>query len=136
MLNLLSLVPLASTLIERLIPDKDMAAKAKAKLAEMEQQGELALLLKQLEINAEEAKHTSLFVAGWRPFLGWVCGIAFAYHFVLLPIITLILAASGIPATLPAFDMGTLTTVLFGMLGLGGLRTFEKYKGVNRDKLD
>ena len=83
----------------------------------------------QIEVNKTEAAHRNVFVAGWRPFIGWVCGAAFAYHFVLQPIFVFALAAYGVSLELPSFDMGALMTVLTGMLGLGGLRTFEKMKG-------
>ena len=76
------------------------------------------------ELNIAEAKHRSIFVAGWRPFIGWVCGVAFAFHFIALPII---LTYSD--HTPPEFDTNSLFTVLMGMLGLGGLRTYEKMKG-------
>ena len=82
----------------------------------------------QIEVNKVEANSNSLFVSGWRPFVGWTCGIALCYHFVLQPFLTFLLFAFGYPITLPTFDMGTLTTVLMGMLGLGGLRSYEKVK--------
>lgn len=134
-MSFLSFVPIIGNLLDKIIPDKDAAAKAKAELAVMEQKGELDLMLKQLEVNTEEAKHSSMFVAGWRPFIGWVCGIAFAYHFILAPLIAFIAQLHGVTIDLPAFDMSALTTVLLGMLGLGGLRTYEKFKGVARNKL-
>tara|TARA_X000001382_G_scaffold41242_1_gene27671 strand:+ start:261 stop:629 length:369 start_codon:yes stop_codon:yes gene_type:complete len=81
----------------------------------------------QLEVNKVEAGQSGLLVR-WRPFLGWVLSIAFAYHFVLQPFLIFILASFGKQVELPTFDMGTLSTVLMGMLGLGGLRTYEKVK--------
>ena len=81
----------------------------------------------QLEVNKVEAGQTGLLVR-WRPFLGWVLSIAFSYHFVLQPFLIFLLAMFGKQIQLPMFDMGTLTTVLMGMLGLGGLRTYEKVK--------
>lgn len=87
-----------------------------------------ALDLAQLEVNKAEAAHASLFVAGWQPFIGWVCGVAFAYHFVLQPQFAFVLANAGSKVELPAFDMSELVTVLVGMLGLGGMRTAEKIK--------
>ena len=77
----------------------------------------------QAEINKVEAQHRSLFVAGWRPFIGWVCGIAFAFHYIVMP---LLLSYTDIKVI--EFDTNSLFTVLMGMLGLGGLRTFEKLK--------
>lgn len=82
----------------------------------------------QLEVNKVEAGSTSLFVSGWRPFVGWTCGVALCYHFVLQPFLTFVLYSFGQQITLPTFDMGTLTTILMGMLGLGGLRSYEKVK--------
>ena len=82
----------------------------------------------QIEVNKVEAGSSSLFVSGWRPFVGWTCGVALCYHFVLQPFLMFVLSSTGNPMELPIFDMTTLTTVLMGMLGLGGLRTYEKVK--------
>ena len=101
-------------------------AQAKAVMEKLRQQP--AAL--QVELNKVEASHRSVFVAGWRPFIGWVCGAGFAYHFVLQPFLLFVVAWVGVDMPeLPVFDMGTLQTVLMGMLGLGGLRTFEKVAG-------
>lgn len=134
---ILGLIPFAEKLIDRLFPDPSAAADAKIKLIELQQNGELAELAAetdlakgQLEINKVEAASTMLFVSGWRPFIGWVCGCGFAYHFIAQPFLAFLFSASGHPVQLPAFDIGELSTVLLGMLGLGGLRTFEKIRGV------
>ena len=82
----------------------------------------------QIEVNKVEAGSTNLFVSGWRPFVGWTCGVALCYHFVLQPFLMFVLLSIGNPMELPVFHMETLTTVLMGMLGLGGLRTYEKVK--------
>ena len=82
----------------------------------------------QLEVNKVEAGHTSKFVSGWRPFTGWICATALGYHFILQPLLTFLLYTFGNEIVLPTFDMTTLTTVLLGMLGLGGMRSFEKVK--------
>ncbi len=82
----------------------------------------------QIEVNKIEAGQTNVFVSGWRPFIGWTCGVALCYHFVLQPLLMFVFLAIGKPMDLPVFDMTTLTTVLMGMLGLGGLRTYEKVK--------
>lgn len=81
------------------------------------------LIAIQTKINEIEAKHRTVFVAGWRPFIGWVCGIAFAFHYIVMP---LLLAYTDIKPI--EFDTNSLFTVLMGMLGLGGLRTYEKLK--------
>ena len=75
-----------------------------------------------------------MFVAGWRPFVGWTCGIALAYHFVLSPILAVVLVLAGIDTPMPVFEFSQLSTILMGMLGLGGLRSYEKMKGVQREK--
>ena len=90
-------------------------------------------LLAQLEINKAEAASGSVFKGGWRPFVGWVCGIALLYHFILSPLIIFSVTLTGIEIPpIPEFDMGSLMTVLMGMLGLGGLRTYEKQKGITK----
>jgi hypothetical protein len=113
-------------LIDKLFTSDDERSAAKLKLLELEKSGELA----QIGVNMKEAQSSNVFVAGWRPFIGWVCGAAFAWHFILLPVVTVILLGLGVPFIPPAFEMQALMTVLMGMLGLGGLRTFEKVSGV------
>lgn len=132
-----ALIPLLGGLMDKLFPDPAVAAEAKIKVMQMAQTGELAQLdadLKratgQMEVNKVEATHSSLLVSGWRPFIGWVCGFAFAYKFVLAPAAAFILTAMGHPIALPVLDFTEMSTVLLGMLGIGGLRTFEKIKGV------
>lgn len=120
-------------LLDKFIEDKDQKAKLAHDLATMAERHAQELAKGQLEINKAEASHRSIFVAGWRPFVGWTCGIALAYHFVIAPLVLFAAAFAGVEIpTLPEFDMGSLLTVLMGMLGLGGLRTFEKFKGVSK----
>jgi hypothetical protein len=118
-------------LLDKVIEDKDQKAKLAHEIATMAEKQAHEAAMAQVEVNKAEAKHSSIFVAGWRPFIGWTCGVALCYHFVANPIILFGVAAAGltIPA-LPEFDMSSLMTVLMGMLGLGGLRTFEKTKGI------
>lgn len=85
----------------------------------------------QLEVNRAEASNTSLFVAGWRPAIGWTCAAAFAWVFVLAPLVAYAAALGGYTHKLPTLDISQLMPVLLGMLGLGGMRTLEKIKGVN-----
>ena len=117
-------------LIDRLWPDPSKAAEAKLKLLEMQQSGELQIIAGQLEVNKAEAEHASVFVAGWRPFVGWTCGTSFALHFVAFPILNFVLVSLGHREVTLTFDMTTLLTVLGGMLGIGALRTVEKIQGV------
>jgi hypothetical protein len=129
----LALLTPALSLLEKVIPDKKQREKLAHELATMAERHAHETALAQIEVNRTEAASSSIFKGGWRPFLGWVCGGAFAYHFVLQPVIVfLIVAFGGDLPELPRFEMEALMTVLFGMLGLGGLRTFEKYKHVDK----
>ncbi len=123
-----SLLSIGTKIIDRVIPDKTAAAQAQAELVKMQVSGELEQLAGQLEVNKVEAAHQSLFVAGWRPFIGWVCGAALAYQFVIRPIVTWAVPSMGYTiAEMPGLD-DNLWELLTGMLGLGGLRTYEKVK--------
>jgi len=120
-------------LLDKFVEDKDQKNALAHEIATLAEKQAHEAAIAQVEVNKAEAQHRSIFVAGWRPFVGWVCGLALAYHFVLAPIILFATAVAGIQIPeLPSFDMETLTTVLLGMLGLGGLRSFEKYKGVSK----
>ena len=120
-------------LLDKFIEDKDEKAKLAHEIATMAERHAQERALAQVETNREEAKHNNVFVAGWRPFVGWTCGVALAWHFVLAPLVLFIAGWSGVQLpTLPEFDMDSLMTVLLGMLGLGGLRSWEKTKGVAR----
>ncbi len=121
---------LADTLINKIWPDPAARASAEAQLIKAQMDAALAQAQQQIDVNKIEAGSSNVFVAGWRPGIGWACGAAFALHFVVLPIMNWIVGLFGHPPILIPFDMDTLTTVLMGMLGLGGLRTFEKMRGV------
>ena len=120
-------------LLDKFVEDKDQKAKLAHELATMADTHAQQLALAQVQVNLAEAQSSSGVKGGWRPFVGWVCGIALLYHFILTPCILFGVALLGINIPpLPAFDMSSLLTVLMGMLGLGGLRTFEKTKGVSK----
>ena len=128
-----SLIGPVTGILDKVIEDKDQKAKLAFELSTMADTHAQQALLSQLEINKAEAASGSLFKGGWRPFVGWVCGVAFAYHFVLQPLLVFVLTASGVDLPdLPEFDMSTLLTVLGGMLGIGGLRSYEKTKGLTK----
>tara|TARA_R110002020_G_scaffold67682_1_gene177539 strand:+ start:15916 stop:16302 length:387 start_codon:yes stop_codon:yes gene_type:complete len=116
-------------IVDKFVVDKDLKMKLQHELETALHSANLA----QLEVNKAEASHRSVFVAGWRPFVGWVCGVALAYHFILAPLLQFSFALAGMDQELPEFEFSQLSTVLMGMLGLGGLRTFEKMKGVSRN---
>ena len=123
-----SVVGIAGKVLDKFIQDKDLKAKLQH---EMDMQLHNANLA-QIDVNKAEAASGSIFKGGWRPFVGWVCGVAMLYHFLLQPIIVFTLSAAGITFDLPQFDMGSLMTILMGLLGLGGLRSFEKHKGISK----
>ncbi|MRT30825.1 holin family protein [Herbaspirillum sp. CAH-3] len=132
-----TLIPLIGNLLDKLFPDPKAAEDAKLKVMQMAQTGELAQLdadLKmaqgQMEINKVEAANPSIFVSGWRPFVGWICGAAFAFKFIGGPMLVLVAGYFGHTVTLPQMDYSEMSTILLGMLGIGALRTVEKVKGV------
>lgn len=131
------LIPLLGNVLDKLFPDPTAAGEAKMKLMELAQTGELAkmnaemqIATGQLEVNKVEAANSSLFVSGWRPFVGWTCGAAFAFKFIGGPMLVFIAGYFGHPITLPEMDFTEMSTILMGMLGIGALRTVEKVKGV------
>ena len=126
-----SLIGPVTGLLDKFVEDKDQKAKLAHEIATMGERHAQQIAMAQIEVNKAEAASGSIFKGGWRPFIGWVCGVAFAYHFILQPTLVFILTASGVALPdLPEFDMGTLLPVLGGMLGIGGLRTYEKQKGL------
>lgn len=130
-MSLLALIPLIGTIIERLIPDKAKAAELQLEVVKEINQ----LNMQQMEVNKKEAEHASIFVAGWRPFIGWVCGAALAIRFLVLPLLQFILTVAGHPIVLPEIEMTELMGILGGMLGLGAMRTVEKIQGVERTEI-
>ena len=126
-------------IIDKFIPDPAAKADAIFKLKTLEQQGDLAemnayvtLLSGQIETNKIEAASSNIFKSGWRPFIGWVCGAAFAYSYIVLPFMQFfVLIGVEKPPEFPAIDLAGMMPVLLGMLGLGGLRSFEKNNGVD-----
>ena len=130
-MSLLSnLIQPVSKILDKPIPDQDLKRKLSHEIATMSEKHAQDLALAQIEVNAAEAASGSLFKGGWRPFVGWVCGVAFCYHFILQPVIIFIVALIGMDIPdLPSFEMGTLLTVLGG---IGSLRTYEKQKGLTK----
>ena len=128
-----SLIGPVAGLLDKFVEDKDQKAQLAHDIATMAERHMHEANMGQIEINKAEALHRSMFVAGWRPFLGWGLSFAMIWHFVLAPVTIFGFAYAGVPAPeLPVFDMESLMTVLLGMLGLGGLRTVEKVKGITR----
>jgi hypothetical protein len=114
--------------LDKFVPDPAAKAQAEAEL----RTALMAWDAQQTKVNEVEATNTNLFVSGWRPALGWTCAFAFAFIYILGPIVAWIAMLTGSTIPLPKFDAESLISLTLGMLGLGGLRTFEKIKGVTK----
>lgn len=126
-----SILDFGGKILDRLFPNPEARDAAKLLLLKAQKEGQFKELEMELEaakaqiaVNIEEAKSANLFVSGWRPFIGWICGSGLAYQFLIYPILV-----AFIPKIVQ-LDMGTLLTLLMGMLGLGAMRTAEKFKNV------
>ena len=128
-----SILPTVTNVIGRFLPeDKEKRAAAEREIEKQLATHLAKIDIAQLEISKQEAAHRSIFVAGWRPFIGWSCGFAMCYAYIIQPITVFILAQTGNLVDLPTLDLSEMMPVLLGMLGLGGLRSFEKYKKVSK----
>ena len=125
------ILEIGKTLLDRFVPDPAQKQAAEMELVRMAAQGELQQTIAQLEINAREASHASVFVAGWRPFFGWAGGVGFIYATILQPLLAWLASIKGWPQP-PTLNLDLLWVVVTGMLGIGGLRTVEKFKGVTK----
>ena len=134
MIGLASLVgPIVNKFVDR-IPNGNERARAKEALEKELVDAANSVMLAQTEINAAEAQHKSIFVAGWRPFIGWVCGVGIAWSMVVQPVAQWAMIAGGDGTELPTIDTSYLMELVTAMLGMSGLRTFEKMRGVARRK--
>ena len=115
-------------LLDKFIPDKDEAARLAYEIATLAENQAHEQIIAQLEVNKAEASNPSLFVSGWRPGAGWVCVLAMANNFLIAPY------AVAFGLDVPTLDLSLMTPVLLGMLGLGGMRSYEKRSGVAREK--
>lgn len=126
-----SIFEIGKTLLDRFVPDPAAKQAAEMELVRMATDGELKQVIAQLEINAREATHASIFVAGWRPAFGWCGAAGFLYATIGQPVLAWIGAIRGWPAP-PELNLDLLWVVVTGLLGIGGLRSVEKIKGVAR----
>jgi hypothetical protein len=118
-------------------PDLALEKSTEVEKIKADLQGKLIdQITAQIEVDKQEATNANMFVAGWRPFIGWVCGVGLGVQFLVNPLATWITALLGHPIQFPSLDLGTLMTLLFGMLGLGAMRSYDKSQGaVGSDKL-
>lgn len=126
------LVSPVKDIISEVVVDKDKARELEFKLEELVDKADERYheeLMGQIEVNKEEAKHSSVFVAGWRPFIGWVGGAGLAYTFVLSPFIDFLARVNGYVGELPVVDTATLMTLVLAMLGVGAMRSYDKTQG-------
>lgn len=125
------LLEVGKTLIDRWMPDPEKKREAEMELMRMAADGELKQVIAQLEINAREAAHPSVWVAGWRPGFGWAGVAGFLYATILQPLLAWVAAVKGWPPP-PELNLDLLWVVITGLLGIGGLRSVEKVKGVSK----
>jgi len=124
------LIEVGARILDKIIPDKDARAKAQEELLKTANDQEFQLALAQIEVNKEEAKSESLFKSGWRPAIGWTCTFGLIYNFVLYPFLLWLVAVTGSSIVPPPLVSDILMELVFALLGLGGLRTYEKVKGI------
>lgn len=125
--------PIAS-LLDKFIPDADERNRLAHEISTMAERHAHELAKAQIEVNKEEAKSSSMFVSGWRPAVGWICATGMGFNFICVPLRNFVAGVSGYPVELVGLDLSEMMPVLMGMLGLGAMRSFEKTKGVARNK--
>jgi len=135
MLQLVSaLIGPISSILDKAIPDKDLKEKLTHEIATMAERHAQEQAMAQIEVNKVEAAHNSMFVAGWRPAIGWVCCLGMAGNFLIIPFVNMGLELAETGVVIPMIELETMMPVLMGMLGLGAMRSYEKGKGVSREK--
>ena len=132
MSGFIAAIPLIGKVIDRIFPDKAAAADVKLKLFELQQSSDLAdldaetkILLGQIAVNEKEAQSSNWWVAGWRPFVGWISALSVAWNFIIYPTVTWF----GVDS--PPLESGELMVLLLGMLGIGGMRSLDKFNKVD-----
>ena len=135
MLSALSaLIGPVSSILDKVIPDKDLRERLSHEIATMAEKHAQAQVMAQIEVNKIEAASSSVFVSGWRPAIGWICAMGMAGNFLIIPFANMALELSKTGVTIPIIALSEMMPVLMGMLGLGAMRTVEKVKAVSREK--
>ena len=133
MLGLISsLVGPVSDILDKVVTDKDLKEKLSHDIATMAERHAHEVVKAQIEVNKTEAQHHSMFVAGWRPAIGWVCCLGMAGNFLIIPFVNMALEVLETGVVVPMIELDLMMPVLMGMLGLGAMRTVEKVKKVDR----
>ena len=136
MIGILSaLLPVASTILDRVIPDKNAAQKAKLAMERELTTAFNSANLAQIETHKLQAAHPSIFVSGARPAIMWICAFGLGWQFVFQPVAVWAMAVSGVDVILPIIETEGLMTLTMSLLGLGGMRSFEKSKGIQRNNM-
>ena len=131
---LANLIGPATQLLDKFIEDKDQKAALAHEISTMAERHAQELAKGQLEVNKMEAASSSMFVAGWRPAVGWICALGFLSNFILIPMANFALALASVDIQIPMIDTSQMMPVLMGMLGLGTLRTVETVRKVSREQ--
>jgi hypothetical protein len=126
------LIAPVSKLLDKIIPDADERNRLAFEISTLAEKQAHEIAKAQIAVNEREASHQSLFVSGWRPAVGWICCIGLGCNYLFIPVANFVLVVSGSDITVPALDLSEMMPVLLGMLGLGGLRSWEKTRGVAR----
>ena len=135
MLSALSaLIGPVSSILDKVIPDKDLRERLSHEIATMAEKHAQAQVMAQIEVNKIEAASSSVFVSGWRPAIGWICAMGMAGNFLVIPFANMALELSKTGVTIPMIALSEMMPILFGLLGLGTMRTVEKIKSVSREK--
>ena len=129
-----ALIGPVSAILDKVIPDKDLREKLSHEIATMAERHSQEQVMAQIEVNKAEAAHKSIFIAGWRPAIGWICALGMAGNFLIIPFANMGLELAKTGIVVPMIALSEMMPVLMGMLGLGAMRTFEKTKGVSREK--
>lgn len=130
------IIDIIGKIVDKVVPDPQAKMELQlelAKLADAQAEREHKELAGQIEVNKVEAAHSSIFVAGWRPFIGWSAGSGVAWSFVVAPVVEWVSRLLGWKGSMPELDSSQLMTLVLALLGMGGLRTYEKMKGVARE---
>lgn len=121
-------------LLDKIIPDAAEKARLAHEIATLAERQAHEIAKSQIEVNRTEAASSSMFVAGWRPAVGWICAAGLGFNFICVPLGNFALSITGSVIAIPSLDVSEMMPVLMGMLGLGAFRTFEKTRGVSREK--